>query len=189
MPLREPLQRSQIRASSGCAEPFRASMREACRAFVSAPRAAFVPVGASSPEGVTGAGRRRGKPSGLRRGGVPPRSIGGTPMTRRRFRGLRRSRRDNPPNRPLSPSDRFSFSCGGPATVRNLSDRLLHPPNDLFKYLKPPGDKRRHMASPTCLPAKVRRTPAPSTSEGRALLGNAQTSPSGRSSRCACGRA
>lgn len=83
--------------------------REACRAFVSAPRAAFVSVGASRPEGVTGARRRRGKPSGLRRGGVSPQSIGGMPMSRRRFRGLRQSRRDNTQNRLLSRRERIAF--------------------------------------------------------------------------------
>ena len=97
--------------------------REACRAFVSAPRAAFVSVGASRPEGVTGARRRRGKPSGLRRGGVSPQSIGGTPMTRRRFRGLRQSRRDNTQSRLLSRRERIAFPAEAPCGRAIRGDR------------------------------------------------------------------
>ena len=59
--------------------------RKALQAFVSAPRGFRADAIASRPEGLTVAGRRRVKPSGLRRGDGSPRSV-----AVRRGRGSRR---------------------------------------------------------------------------------------------------
>ena len=60
--------------------------RKAQQAFVSAPRAAFVPVGAAYPKGADH-GAAADEAAGFRRDDASQDAFGGTPMSRRRFRG------------------------------------------------------------------------------------------------------